>query len=287
MVLTLESRSPAAAPPKHAAAAPSVTRSLALLGGAAGFAIAFVAAYLLFVHTAGGQQVENGAVRNAQLGQSTSDWAQPLRQLDVIVLLGAAAVSILLISLVRRRFSVGVAGLMALAGPVVVSQILKLYVLERPDLGELRVASHNSFPSGHVTAAMAVVVGLAIVVPRRVRSFVLIAGGFGVAWVAAATVSLGWHRFSDTIGGCLLVAAFGCAVAAVLSRRHLARVSTAPALVALLAPVLFVLAGYVVLGTATSGPAQFVAAMVLGAVSAVALAGFQLWQLRRAVLDTP
>ncbi|WP_370948881.1 phosphatase PAP2 family protein [Amycolatopsis sp. cg5] len=286
MVLTLENRSTASAP-KHAIATPSVSRSLALLGGAAGFAVAFVAAYLLFVHTTGGQQVENGAVRNAQLGQSTSDWSQPLREVDMIVLLGAASVSIVLISLVRRRFSLGVAGLVALAGPVIVSQILKLYVLERPRLGERGLASHNSFPSGHVTAAMAIVVALAIVLPRRFRSFVLLAGGAGVAWVSSATISLGWHRFSDTIGASLLVAAFGFAVAAMLSRRHLARVGVAPAVIAAVAPLLFVLAGYAILSTATSGPAQFVAAMVLAAVSAIALAGFQLWQLRRVVFDIP
>jgi membrane-associated phospholipid phosphatase len=273
---------------RHALATRSVSRTAVLAASAAGFALAFVVAYLLFVRTESGRGVENGVVRSAQSTGTTADWAAPLREADLVVVLGGVAVLLVVISLVRRRFALGVTALVMLAAPLVVAQLLKLYVLERPSTGDrLGVASHNSFPSGHVSAAMAVLVALAIVLPRRFRRMTLVAGGFGVAWVSAAAVALGWHRLSDTVGGCLLVAAVTCAGAAVVSARRPDgdRVPPVPVLAGLLAPPALVFAGYAVLGTATSGDAQFVAAMVLAALSAMVVVLLVAAPLRRVAFD--
>jgi membrane-associated phospholipid phosphatase len=272
----------------HALVTRAASRTAVLLAGAAGFALAFVAAYLLFVRTEAGRGVENGVVRSAQSAGATVAWAAPLRDLDLVIVLGGVAVLLVVISLVRRRFALGVTALMLLAAPLVVAQLLKLYVLERPSTGDrLGVASHNSFPSGHVSAAMAVLVALAIVLPRRFRPQVLVAGGLGVAWVSAAAVALGWHRLSDTVGGCLLVAAVTCAGAAVVSARRPDgdRVPLVPVLLGLTAPPALVLAGYAVLATATSGAAQFVAAMVMAALSAMAVVLLLTGPLRRVNFD--
>ncbi|WP_410640281.1 phosphatase PAP2 family protein [Amycolatopsis sp. lyj-346] len=266
----------------------AASRTAVLAASAAGFALAFVAAYLLFVRTEAGRGVENGVVRSAQSAGTTVDWADPLRQADLVVVLGGVAVLIVAISLVRRRLALGVMALVLLAAPLVVAQLLKLYVLERPSTGDrLGVASHNSFPSGHVSAAMAVLVALAIVLPRRHRLTALVTGGFGVAWVSAAAVALGWHRLSDTVGGCLLVAAVTCAGAAVVSARRPDgdRVPLVPVLTGFLAPPALVLAGYAVLATATSGAAQFVAALVLAALSAMAVVLLLAGPLRRVAFD--
>jgi membrane-associated phospholipid phosphatase len=283
---------PTATPPtgtvRHALVTRAVSRTAVLAASAAGFGLAFVAAYLLFVRTEAGRGVENGVVRSAQAAGTTVDWAAPLRDTDMVVVLGGVAVLLVVISLVRRRFALGVTALVLLAAPLVVAQLLKLYVLDRPSSGErLGVASHNSFPSGHVSAAMAVLVALAIVLPRRFRLPTLVAGGVVVAWVSAAAVALGWHRLSDTVGGCLLVAAVTCAGAAVVSARRPDgdRVPPVPVLCGLLAPPAVVLAGFAVLGTATSGAAQFVAAMVLAALSAMAVVLLLLAPLRRVAFD--
>jgi membrane-associated phospholipid phosphatase len=279
-----------ATPPagRHALVTRAVSRTAVLAASAAGFALAFVAAYLLFVRTEAGRGVENGVVRSAQSAGTTVEWADPLRDTDLVVVLGGVAVLLVVIALARRRFALGVTALLMLAAPLVVAQLLKLYVLDRPSTGDrFGVASHNSFPSGHVSAAMAVLVALAIVLPRRFRPQALVAGGVGVAWVSAAAVALGWHRLSDTVGGCLLVAAVTCAGAAVVSARRPDgdRVPPVPVLCGLLAPVALVLAGYLVLGTATSGAAQFVAAMVLAALSAMAVVLLLLAPLRRVAFD--
>jgi membrane-associated phospholipid phosphatase len=279
-----------ASPPagRHALVTRAVSRTAVLAASAAGFAFAFVAAYLLFVRTEAGRGVENGVVRSAQSAGDTVEWAAPLRDADLVVVLGGVAVLLVVIALARRRFALGVTALLMLAAPLVVAQLLKLYVLDRPSTGErFGVASHNSFPSGHVSAAMAVLVALAIVLPRHLRPQALVAGGVGVAWVSAAAVALGWHRLSDTVGGCLLVAAVTCAGAAVVSARRPDgdRVPPVPVLCGLLAPVALVLAGYLVLGTATSGAAQFVAAMVLAALSAMAVVLLLAAPLRRVAFD--
>ncbi|MEA5363571.1 phosphatase PAP2 family protein [Amycolatopsis sp., V23-08] len=273
---------------RHALVTRAASRTAVLVAGTAGFALAFVAAYLLFVRTEAGRGVENGVVRSAQSAGSTVAWAAPLRDLDLVVALGGVAVLLVVLSLVRRRFALGVTALLLLAAPLVVAQLLKLYVLDRPLTGDrFGVASHNSFPSGHVSAAMAVLVALAIVLPRRFRPQVLVAGGLGVAWVSAAAVALGWHRLSDTVGGCLLVAAVTCAGAAVVSARRPDgdRVPLVPVLIALLAPLALVLAGYAVLATATSGAAQFVAAMVMAALSAMVVVLLLTGPLRRVNFD--
>jgi membrane-associated phospholipid phosphatase len=279
---------PVAHPAGTAPVPRAASRTAVLAASAAGFALAFVAAYLLFVRTEAGRGVENGVVRSAQSAGTAVDWAVPLQEADLVVVLGGVAVLLVVISLVRRRPALGVLALVLLAAPLVAAQLLKLYVLERPSTGDrLGVASHNSFPSGHVSAAMAVLVALAIVLPRRFRSKALVAGGFGVAWVSAAAVALGWHRLSDTVGGCLLVAAVTCAGAAVVSARRPDgdRVPLVPVLTGFLAPPALVLTGFAVLATATSSAAQFVAALVLAALSAMAVVLLLAGPLRRVTFD--
>ncbi|MEV6825904.1 phosphatase PAP2 family protein [Amycolatopsis sp. NPDC051102] len=284
MILTDAPSAPRPAAPALVTRAAS--RTAVLAASAAGFALAFVAAYLLFVRTQAGRGVENGVVHSAQ--STTVEWAAPLREADLVVVLGGVAVLLVVIALARRRFALGVTALLLLAAPLMVAQLLKLYVLDRPSTDDrLGVASHNSFPSGHVSAAMAVLVALAIVLPRRVRSTALVTGGFGVAWVSAAAVALGWHRLSDTVGGCLLVAAVTCAGAAVVSARRPDgdRVPWIPVLTGLLAPPVVVLAGFAVLATATSAAAQFVAALVLAALSAEVVVLLVAAPLRRVTFD--
>jgi membrane-associated phospholipid phosphatase len=288
MAVILTDAPSAARPAGPALVTRAASRTAVLAASAAGFALAFVAAYLLFVRTEAGRGVENGVVRSAQSAGTTVDWADLLRQADLVVVLGGVAVLIAAISVVRRRLALGVMALVLLAAPLVVAQLLKLYVLERPSTGDrFGVAAHNSFPSGHVSAAMAVLVALAVVLPRRFRLPALVTGGIGVAWVSAAAVALGWHRLSDTVGGCLLVAAVTCAGAAVVSARRPDgdRVPLVPALTGFLAPSALVLAGYAVLATATSGAAQFVAALVLAALSSMAVVLLLTGPLRRVAFD--
>ncbi|GFJ96318.1 hypothetical protein Prum_099600 [Phytohabitans rumicis] len=90
--------------------------------------------------------------------------------------------------------------------------------LYRPDFGidPERASAGNSFPSGHATVAMSVVVALVLVLPPRVRGLAAVAGA-GYATVAGvATMSLGWHRPSDVAGAVLIVGGWAAAAGLLL-----------------------------------------------------------------------
>src|SRR6185369_7860181 len=65
----------------------------------------------------------------------------------------------------------------------------------------------NAFPSGHTTAAAAVAVALALVVPARHALAAAIVGTLLVATVAGSVVVSGWHYPSDALGAILIALA--------------------------------------------------------------------------------
>ncbi|WP_165947328.1 phosphatase PAP2 family protein, partial [Micromonospora sp. 15K316] len=91
-------------------------------------------------------------------------------------------------------------------------------VIVRPDLAVETSTTHNSFPSGHVAAAMALLLAVLLVLPASARWWFALPGATGVSTVAAATMIAGWHRFSDVVGAVLLAAALSCLAAAALAR---------------------------------------------------------------------
>ncbi|MBT1035008.1 phosphatase PAP2 family protein [Canibacter sp. lx-45] len=88
---------------------------------------------------------------------------------------------------------------------VVVSQLLKLVVLERPSLWEFD--AHNTFPSGHMTAFTVLALGVIMVVPKHVRAIMSVCMAALLCYVAMQLLSAGWHRPSDVIGGSMLALA--------------------------------------------------------------------------------
>ncbi|MEU3623135.1 phosphoesterase [Amycolatopsis coloradensis] len=298
-VLTHEAKSAPAhrpLPGRHAETRLTLSRAVFQLATGLGLAVAFVVTYVLFVHTSAGQLAENGVVRSAQSGQwSTMDWAGPLREQDMVLVLGTAGIVLVALAFLRRKPGLLVPALSVLVLPLVTAQLLKLYVLDRPELPDGGYGpGHNSFPSGHVSAAMAILMALAFVLPQRFRSVISGTVGVAVAWVASSTIALGWHRLSDTAGACLLGASFACLLAAWLTtrRRDLRRTPAWIAAVAAVLPTMLVLVGFAVLSTATDGAAQFVAALVLAALAAVGVVLIALWPLsgsafeRRAFVET-
>ncbi|WP_181771500.1 phosphatase PAP2 family protein [Amycolatopsis pittospori] len=291
-VLTPEAKQTPAhrpSPGRHAETRLTLSRAVFQLSTGLGLAVAFAVTFVLFVHTSAGQLAENGVVRSAQSGRwSTMDWAGPLRDQDMVLVIGAAAVALVVLALLRRKPGLLIPALSVLVLPLVTAQLLKLYVLERPELPDGGYGpGHNSFPSGHVSAAMAILMAAAFVLPQRFRPVMIGLGGVVVAWVASSTIALGWHRLSDTAGACLLGASFACLLAAWLTtrRRDLRRTPAWLVAVAAVLPTVIVLIGFAVLSTATAGAAQFVAALVLAALSAVGIVLVALWPLRGSAFE--
>ncbi|SDN70034.1 phosphatase PAP2 family protein [Allokutzneria albata] len=253
------------------------------VAGAFGALIALGVTFLAYVHTVTGQRAENGAVHQAQTGGVADPAFSFLLKGGMgTFLLGAVAVFTLGVGVFRARFAGAVTVIGVIGGSALLTELLKDVLLERPDLYATSVAGHNSFPSGHVTGAMAVLVALALVSPSRLRPFVLGGGSVVVAAVAVATVGLGWHRPSDTLGGCLVAALVGCLAAAALfsakakpgSAAFAGRAHPHPAwfIGALVVPSIVPIAGRVVLGSATSAPERLDVSIMLAAVGAPVVA---------------
>jgi len=120
-----------------------------------------------------------------------------------LALCGAAAVA----TAIRRGLparAVGAAVL--LVGANLTTQLLKVALSHpryQPVLGSNQVGA-ESWPSGHATAAMSMVLATVMVTPERWRPVVGGVGGVYAAGIAYAILLLDWHYPSDVVGGFLV-----------------------------------------------------------------------------------
>ncbi|GIF72022.1 phosphatase PAP2 family protein [Asanoa siamensis] len=195
-----------------------------LLAAAAACAVAFCVTWLLFVRTSTGQWLDGELLPRSEMGGS---YAQPTILLGPAtqalglfgdrLLLGTTVAVLAVVAVLTRRLWAGVAGVALFVCSAAAAGLAK-ETLQRPELGVLGSSTHNSFPSGHVTAAAALLLGFMLVLPARARWWLAVPGTTGVSVIAAATMIVGWHRFSDVVGSLLLVATLFCVAAAALSR---------------------------------------------------------------------
>jgi membrane-associated phospholipid phosphatase len=193
-------------------------------------AAAVVALWWFFVRSGRGQLLDTVALEGNAVGQDRVDGlATTVLNAVSFASLAVATIAVAVIALARGRVLLTLVVTAFVATANLVTQVLK-HGLYRPDLGvdPERVTAGNSFPSGHATVAMSVVIALILVVPAKARGVAAVVGA-GYATVAGvATMSLGWHRPSDVAGAVLVVG--GCAALAglllVLAQGRDARVKT-------------------------------------------------------------
>ena len=196
------------------------------VGGAAGLALVcfllVLLVYRIAVWTVPGRVLDGHALRGAIASRTrVTEAVEGILDGVSVASLAAAAALIAVIALLRLRRAVGLAALAVLVVANLVTQVLKQVVLDRPDLGlvERTPATLNSMPSGHATVAFSVAVALVIVLPARARALASTLGAAYAAVTAAATMSAGWHRPSDSIvaflvvGGCVALVALGVLLA--------------------------------------------------------------------------
>jgi membrane-associated phospholipid phosphatase len=140
-----------------------------------------------------------------------------LRSIDVssLVLVGGA---IVLFALARARLRLAVAAAALIGGATGCAEALK-HTLARPELTGPDRLPIPSFPSGHTTVAASLALGLVLVLPGRWRAPGALVGAAYAAAVGVATVTAGWHRPSDVVGGFLLTVAWAAAITAALAAR--------------------------------------------------------------------
>ena len=116
-------------------------------------------------------------------------------------------------------------------GANVTTRVVKLVLLDRPDLG-VEGTWGNTLPSGHTTAAASISAVLLMVVPRRIRPWAAVLGAGYTAATGVSTLVGQWHRPSDVVAAVLVVtawAAVSCSVVALLpSTRDLVAPAVAP-----------------------------------------------------------
>jgi membrane-associated phospholipid phosphatase len=179
-----------------------------LVLGMAGCVAAFALVYWFAVQTITGRQLADAALRGALITQPRAASAVEAT-LDVVTVtaLIAAAGAIAVVALIRMRRTSGLVAVGLLVAANISGQVLKSYILPRPDLGlaESAPATLNSLPSGHTTAAFSIGVAALFVVPALLRWATAIVGIAFSSTVAIATMSAGWHRVEDTLASFFLV----------------------------------------------------------------------------------
>ena len=113
----------------------------------------------------------------------------------------------------QGRARTGVVAAIVLIGANVTTQGLKTMAATprfHPRLGDQQLIA-ESWPSGHATAAMALVLVAVMVAPPSWRLLVTVLGALYAAWAGASVMILGWHYPSDVVAAFLVATTWAAA----------------------------------------------------------------------------
>ncbi|MBX9246946.1 phosphatase PAP2 family protein [Actinotalea ferrariae] len=161
-----------------------------------------------FVLSTTGRALDVGALEGAAFGRNTL-WRAAEQVLDVVSvpLLAAVLLATTLLAVVRRRVVLAVQVAVIMGGANLTTQVLKHWLLDRPDVG-IGDQLLATLPSGHTTAAASVATAFVLVVPRRIRPAVAVVGTVYTVVTGVSTLVAGWHRPSDVVAAVLVVLAW-------------------------------------------------------------------------------
>lgn len=168
-----------------------------------------VAAFVFFITTPTGQELDEISFQEFSY-QFMTYTEQTSTLLDFIPTAAGitAAIGILFVLLWKHRFVPALVGVAIAAGANLTTQLLKNYIIVKPNLG-IQEALGNSAPSGHTTFAAAAGLALFLASPKRFRPTVaLISMVFTVA-AGYSTVVNGWHRPADVVTAILVTGLWG------------------------------------------------------------------------------
>jgi membrane-associated phospholipid phosphatase len=107
-------------------------------------------------------------------------------------------------AIARRRGREALAVAIVFVAAPLCADFLKPLLAHSHDRAGFARIGDASWPSGHATAAMTLVLCAALVAPRRMRALVAIIGAVFALAVGCALLIRAWHMPSDVIGGYLL-----------------------------------------------------------------------------------
>jgi membrane-associated phospholipid phosphatase len=121
-------------------------------------------------------------------------------------------VALMAVAIARERWRVALAVLAVMGLAPLTAEILKpLLAQPHVSVGGVDIGA-ASWPSGHSTAALALVYSAVLVAPARMRPLVASIGALFALAVGCSLLILAWHMPSDVLGG-YLVATFWAAIA--------------------------------------------------------------------------
>jgi membrane-associated phospholipid phosphatase len=129
----------------------------------------------------------------------------------------AITLVLMLVALARRRPRQAMAVPVAALGASLTTELLKpLATVPRPATTPRFAPGIDGWPSGHMTAAMAVALCLVLVAPARLRPSAAVVGGSFAAIQGYGVLVLGWHYPSDVVAACAIAAGWLALSVAVL-----------------------------------------------------------------------
>lgn len=168
-------------------------------------AVAIWVLWRVFVATATGRRMDRASYDGAEFGRN-SLWrvAEPVLDVISVPFIAVVLLATMLLAVLRRRVLLALQVAVVVGGANLSTQVLKNFVLDRPERG-LADNLHNTLPSGHTTAAASVAVALVLVVPRRLRPAAALLGALYTTATGVSTMVGGWHRPSDVAAAVLVV----------------------------------------------------------------------------------
>jgi membrane-associated phospholipid phosphatase len=120
----------------------------------------------------------------------------------------AWALLIVAVALLRRRPRVALAVAVVLPTAPLAAELIKPLAAHPHAVIDYQWINAASWPSGHATAAMTLVLCALLVAPHRLRPTIAVLGSAFAVAVGFSLLILAWHMPSDVLGGYLLAALF-------------------------------------------------------------------------------
>jgi membrane-associated phospholipid phosphatase len=190
-----------AVPRGHMPRRPRRSSAIGALGVAGVCLLALALVWSIAEHVPGAQALRDftqlGRPRVDDVGNFLIHLLEPL--LFIIWGIGLVLVAI---ARARPRVAFAVAAVMALA-PFTSERLKPLLAHPHVQIGAVHIGP-ASWPSGHSTAALTLVLCAVLVTPRRLRPLVAVLGGLFALAVGCSLLILAWHMPSDVLGGYLV-----------------------------------------------------------------------------------
>jgi hypothetical protein len=170
--------------------------------------VGLIATYYYFVQTTTGQFIDESALVEAvdthgPAGKAATEFLDWLPTISLVM----AAVVVLFVTVIRRRWTAAGIAVAACIGANVATQVLKDVLPARPDKGVVTLEL-NSLPSGHTTLAASAAAAVFLMASPRWRPMAGFVGGTFAIASGVSTLINQWHRPADVVAAFLLVGAF-------------------------------------------------------------------------------